>query len=77
VLGEEHPDALISINTLAQLYQNQGDFTRAEPLFAQVLDVRRRVLGPEHPNTLNSMSNLAMLYQDRGKYAQVEPLSIK
>ena len=32
VLGEKHPDTLISVNNLALLLKNKGDYDGAEPL---------------------------------------------
>jgi hypothetical protein len=33
VLGPEHPDTLVSVNNLAELYRRQGRYTEAEPLY--------------------------------------------
>ena len=59
VLGEEHPDTLVSIGNLASTYRGQGRWTEAEELEVQVMEVMKRVLGEEHPDTLRSMNNLA------------------
>ena len=32
-LGPEHPDVAVSLNNLASLYQSQGKYAEAEPLF--------------------------------------------
>ena len=37
VLGPEHPDTLISVNNLADLYKAQGRYGEAEPLFRRAL----------------------------------------
>ena len=34
MLGKEHPDTLISVNNLAVLYQAQGRYGEAEPLYS-------------------------------------------
>src|SRR5439155_4406934 len=69
VLGEEHPDTLSSMNSIALLYMYQGKYAQAEPVFVKVVQLQRRVLGEEHPDTLGSMSNLTLLYRFQGKYA--------
>ena len=74
VLGKEHPDTLKSVNNLAALYQRQGRYSEAEPLYKRALEARERVLGPEHPDTLVSVNNLAALYQAQGRYSEAEPL---
>jgi Tetratricopeptide repeat len=63
VLGEKHPDTLISIGNLASTYRNQGRWKKDEELEVQVMEMRKRVLGEEHPNTLISMANLASTYR--------------
>jgi CHAT domain-containing protein/Tfp pilus assembly protein PilF len=59
---------------LALLYQAQGRYSEAEPLFKQVLQIIENVLGKEHPSTLRSMNNLAFLYKAQGRYSEAEPL---
>ena len=76
-LGEEHPDTLGSMNSLAVLYGGQGRYNEAEPLYLKTLEIRKSVLGGEHPETLISMSNLALLYINQGRYDEAKPLSVK
>jgi tetratricopeptide (TPR) repeat protein len=56
------------------LYQDVGDYAKAEPLLQEALGIQRKVLGPEHPDTANSLNNLGLLYKDTGDYAKAEPL---
>jgi tetratricopeptide (TPR) repeat protein len=74
VLGPEHPDTLSSLNSLAELYRNQGKYELAAPLFQRALATYERVLGPEHPDTLGTVNNLAVLYRSQGKDELAEPL---
>jgi hypothetical protein len=76
-LGDDRPDTLQSMNSLAVLYLQQGEAARAEPLLARILEARRRLLGDENPDTLISMNNLAAAYRIEGKYASAEPLLIR
>ena len=62
------------LDNLAGLYQAQGRYGEAEPLFKRALEVNERVLGPEHPDTLTSVNNLAALYLVQGRYGEAEPL---
>ncbi|KAL5392945.1 hypothetical protein DPSP01_000636 [Paraphaeosphaeria sporulosa] len=64
VLGEEHPDTLLSMGNLASTYRNQGRWKEAEELSVQVMETRKRVLGEEHPDMLLSMGNLASTYSN-------------
>jgi tetratricopeptide (TPR) repeat protein len=45
------------------LYQDIGEYAKAEPLYQEALRIRRKVLGSEHPDTALSLNNLAVLYQ--------------
>jgi hypothetical protein len=67
VLGEEHPDTLSAMASLAATYRKQGRWQEAEELFVKVIETRSRVLGEEHPNTLNAMANLAYTKRDLGQ----------
>jgi tetratricopeptide (TPR) repeat protein len=74
VLGMEHPSVAQALNNLAQLNQDKGDYTKAEPLFLSALALQEKVLGPEHPDVAQSLNNLATLYLNKGAYAKAEPL---
>ncbi|NQU06328.1 MAG: tetratricopeptide repeat protein [Calditrichaeota bacterium] len=63
-----------SMNSLAELYRNQGRYTEAEPLFNKAFEICVKALGEDHPLLAVILSNLAGLYEDRGKYARAEPL---
>ena len=60
---------------LASLYQKQGRYADAEPLYKRALAIREKALGPDHPWLATSLNNLAMLYFKQGRYAEAEPLS--
>ncbi len=62
VLGETHPDTLLSLSNLGALYHEQRRFAEAEPLRVKVLDGMRQNMGADHPATLTSMHNLATTY---------------
>jgi tetratricopeptide (TPR) repeat protein len=62
------------MNSLVRLYQDQGEYEKAEPLFSKALEARRRVLGSQHPDTLETAARLRQLYLDQGKQEQAERL---
>ncbi len=76
-LGEEHPDTLASMNSLAILYWNQGRYDEAEALCVTTLEIRRHILGEEDPTTLGSMNLLAIVYVDQGRFDEAEQLQLK
>ena len=63
-----------SLNNLAALYQAQGKYGEAEPLYQRALAIWEKALGPEHPDVATSLNNLAGLYYAQGKYEEAEPL---
>ena len=73
VLGEEHPDTIISINNMGSLLANQGKLAEAEPYYRDTLEKSRRVLGAEHPDTITSINNMGLLLENQGKLAEAEP----
>jgi CHAT domain-containing protein len=75
VLGKIHPDVARSLNNLADLYQHEGRYADAEPLFKRALAIREAAGGPDHPDTAASVNNLASLYQAEGRVADAVPLT--
>jgi CHAT domain-containing protein len=64
----------VSLNNLAGLCKRMGDYARAEPLYRQALEIRRKSLGEAHPDYASSLESLATLYYSLGDYARAEPL---
>jgi len=73
-LGPEHPDTVLILSNLAELYRAQSRYEEAEPLYQRALAICKTVLGLEHLNTATVLSNLALLYRAQGRYADAEPL---
>jgi tetratricopeptide (TPR) repeat protein len=66
-----------SLNNLAVLYDNQGRYSEAEPLYLEALEMRRRLFTSDHPNIATSLNNLAYLYHNQGRYSEAEPLYLE
>ncbi|MDZ8261154.1 tetratricopeptide repeat protein [Nostoc sp. ChiQUE01b] len=67
-------DLATSLNNLAYLYDSQGRYSEAEPLYQQALALDRKLLGESHPDVATSLNNLAGLYDSQGRYSEAEPL---
>jgi hypothetical protein len=76
VLGDEHPDTLTSMASLAATYRNQGRWGEAKKLQVEVMQTIKRVLGDQHPSTLSSMANLASTYWTQGQWGEAEKLQV-
>ena len=72
VLGEEHPNTLDSMNSLAIVLNNQGKYEKAEQMHRQALEGSMKVLDKEHPDTLDRMNSLALVLDGQGKYEEAE-----
>ncbi|MEQ8961601.1 MAG: CHAT domain-containing tetratricopeptide repeat protein, partial [Coleofasciculus sp. C2-GNP5-27] len=77
VYGEDHQAIAYSLNELGILYDNQGRYSEAEPLYRQALEMTKRLLGEEHPHVAQSLNNLALLYRSQGRYSEAEPLYLQ
>ena len=85
-LGDNDPQTLASINSLASCYSNLKDHAKALPLYLDVLDKRRAQLGEDYdlstdnPNPepgaamLTTVTNLALCYDTMGEHDRAEPL---
>ncbi|MEJ2147447.1 MAG: serine/threonine-protein kinase [Acidobacteriota bacterium] len=59
-LGDEDPQTLSTLSTLAGLYSIRGDYEQADGLYKRVLEIQARVLGEDDRETLVSRYNLAL-----------------
>ena len=77
MLRPGHPDTAIILNNLVLLYDSQGAYAKAEPLYIRAMAIKEKALEPVHPDTATSLNNLAFLYYNQGAYAKAEPLYIR
>jgi tetratricopeptide (TPR) repeat protein len=75
--GNEDYQFAFSLNQLAFLYDSQGKYNEAEPLYLRSLSIRENQLGKNHPNVATSLNNLAALYHNQGKYKEAENLRLR
>ena len=75
VLGQEHPDTLMCMNSLASVLLYQGNYEQAEEINRRVLAAREKLLGEDHPDTWTSVSDLASALQFQGKYEQAKEMN--
>jgi tetratricopeptide (TPR) repeat protein len=63
-----------SFNNLAALYNDQGRYEKAAPLYERTLTILEKALGPDHRHVGASLNNLTLLYCTRGQYEKAVPL---
>ena len=70
--GVELPSMLLY--NLAECSRITGNYSKAEAMDRQTLQLKEKVLGKEHPDTLGSMNNLASSLRQQGKFAEAEAM---
>jgi tetratricopeptide (TPR) repeat protein len=71
-----------TLTNLATLYDEQGKYSDAEPLYRRslaisyqrILKMSAMDLGPHPPDVVSKLNDLAGLYRDEGNYDEAEPL---
>ncbi|CAB1119264.1 unnamed protein product [Ectocarpus sp. CCAP 1310/34] len=71
---EATEDVASSYRWVGFLFNIQGKFTEAEPLYGRSQAIQEKVLGPEHPDVATSLNNRAGLLRAQGKFSEAEPL---
>ena len=76
-LGPDHPDVAQNLNNLAMLYDSQGLYEEAEPLYQRALAIREKALGPEHPNVATSLEDYADLLRETNRESEAAKLDAR
>lgn len=63
VLGPDHPDTLLTANSLAIGLTRLGRLEEAEEVALPALQGKEKALGSEHPWTLEAANTLATIYR--------------
>jgi tetratricopeptide (TPR) repeat protein len=61
----------------ARTLESDGQYKKAEGLFVQVMQARKRVLGNKHPDTLHSMGSLVAIYVHQGRWKEAQELGLQ
>lgn len=73
----DHPVFEACLDNLGLLYFEMGKYSLAEPLYRQLLEIRRKRHGENHPAVAASLNTLAGLYYQTSDYARAEPLYLQ
>ena len=76
-LGKDHPYVATDLKNLASLYQAQGKYAEAEPLYKRALKIMEQTLGPNHPDVATVCENLAELYKQIENEDEAEKLETR
>ena len=75
-LGAQHPDTAQSLNNLAMLYAQLGNYEHAESLYRRTLSIWVQQLGVDHPHTQTAHKNYAHLLRTMGRDAEAALLEM-
>lgn len=75
--NSELPSEAVRLKNLAEAYEDNGDYLKAESLYLKSLEVITQTLGIDHPIGAFALINLADLYIQMEDYLKAEPLYLK
>ena len=75
--GEQDARLATSLNNLASLYQDQGNYPQVEPLYNRALAMREKVLRPDHPDVATTLENHAELLRKTNRDAEAANLEAR
>jgi len=73
-LGPDHPDVAESLSNLAILYNQQGQYDKAQPLYERALAIWERTQGPKSSDVAHTLTDLAVLHLEQGNDHVGRPL---
>lgn len=74
VIGEPQLAYASSLSNLADAYRARAEYTRAEPLYLESLEIAEKTFGREHPLTAINQANLGLHYAELNRPRDAEPL---
>jgi tetratricopeptide (TPR) repeat protein len=66
--GPEHPDTATSLENLARLLQDQGNYVQAWKHLERALSIHEKIFGPQDERTAETLGKLAELLQEQGDF---------
>lgn len=65
ILGPNRPEVAESLSNLAILYNQRGDFDRAQPLYERALRIYELEYGPDSTEVAHTLTDLAVLHLEQ------------
>ena len=65
--GPDHPNVALSLSNLAELYEAQNEYVKAEPLYKRSLSILEKEYGQDNPFLVPTLLNMASLYNNTGR----------
>ncbi|PWQ96243.1 toll/interleukin-1 receptor domain-containing protein [Leucothrix arctica] len=71
--GGKTIDIAYAQHDLAWVYEDMGEYKKAETLYKRSIFIKESSMGKNHPEVATTLNNLAGLYQTQGEYLKAEP----
>ncbi len=71
-LGWQHSDALLSLNALADLFEQTGRYVLAERVYLKMLEITKSNFGTKNTNYARNLDNLGRIYLLKGDLQNAE-----
>jgi tetratricopeptide (TPR) repeat protein len=72
--GPDHPNVALSLSNLAELYEAQKEYAKAEPLYKRSLAILEKKFGKDDPFLVPTLLNMASLYNNIGRKDEADRL---
>ncbi|KAH8586272.1 hypothetical protein B0O99DRAFT_602621 [Bisporella sp. PMI_857] len=74
IRGEAHSQTLVGGRSFATILQDDGQYTRAEDVYAELSGTATRHLGANHPEAINILRHIGTLRENRGLHRESEEI---
>ncbi|KIM20869.1 hypothetical protein M408DRAFT_30035 [Serendipita vermifera MAFF 305830] len=74
--GIDPPDPIRALDYQGKTHVDHQDWSKAEPMMLQVLDMRKMALGTEHVDTIATMETLSTIYSGMRRWTEAEKYAI-
>lgn len=74
VLGPKDPAVANSLVSLADVYKNMAEYSKALSLLDEALKLRKKILPADHPDIPATLASLASVYELMGQPSKCQPL---
>ncbi|HYJ90377.1 MAG TPA: tetratricopeptide repeat protein, partial [Pyrinomonadaceae bacterium] len=71
-LSADHPDVGTSWFLLANVYNDKGEYDKAETYYNRAIEIRQKAFGKDHFSLAPMYNNLGILYKSQGNYVKAE-----
>jgi serine/threonine protein kinase len=77
LLGDSHPDTIVSLDTYGEVLRYMGRLNEAEPVALDAYQRSKRVNGDDHVQTVRALQNYAQVLMSLGRWRDAETYAKK